>query len=99
MRQAGNDREVAAEILENFQVRREFVLLARFLGEEKLRMQPERRADADHAARSFHGRSTECSNRSEVVEARQGQRDAGGAEEGSAGEFHAMILGTDNQNR
>ena len=50
VRQAGDDREVAAEVLEHFQVRRERIVLAGLVREEVRRVQTERGADADHAA-------------------------------------------------
>ena len=51
MRQPGDDREVVAKVLEDLQVRRQLVILAGLLREEIRRMQAQRRADADHAAR------------------------------------------------
>ena len=48
MRQPGDDREVVAEVLEDFQVGRELVVLAGLFREEIGRVQSQRRADADH---------------------------------------------------
>ena len=76
VRQAGDDREVVAEVLEDFQVRREFVVLAGLLREEVRRVQPQRRADADHAPPL--GCSLSGTGRRESVEPGQGQRHAGG---------------------
>src|SRR5207253_9976314 len=87
VRQAGDDREFAAEILENFEVRREWVILAVLPREEVGRVQAERCANADHPPPRL-GVSGPGAGRGKQVETRQGQRHAGGAEEGTTGAFH-----------
>ncbi len=78
MLQSGNHGEIIAMLFEDFQVRRERIIFARIFRKEILRMQPQRRADADHAA-------ARCGPAlwffvSEDVEPREGEGDAGGAE-------------------
>ena len=51
MRQARDDREVVAEVLEDLQIGRQFVIRARLLREEERRVQAQRRVDTHHAAR------------------------------------------------
>src|SRR5262249_28405822 len=92
VRQAGDDREVLAELPEHVQVRRELVILALLLREEEFRVQAERRADADHAPLCRCGRSAERARGHEVTEAGQGQRHAGGAQEFAAVQWHGEIL-------
>ena len=96
MRQPGDDREIVAVVLEQFQVGRELVVLAGLLGKEIGGMQSQRRADADHAPRRLRRRRPTHGRRREGVEPGQGQRDAGGPEEASRshGMFMAKSIGS-----
>ena len=92
MRQAGDHGEVVAEVLERLQVGRELVVLAGLLREEVGRMHAQRRADADHAADRRRARRGAAAGL-EVVEHRQGERHARGAEEVAAGEAVLAVEG------
>src|SRR5262249_14277804 len=90
MRQAGHDREVVAELLDDVEVWRQLVVLARVLREEERRLQAERCVDAHHTARRF--RALSGAQRSEGVEPGQRQRDAGGPQEMTTVQPHGNVL-------
>ena len=93
VRQARYDRELAAKLLEDFQVRREGVILAFVLWKEEGRVQPQRRANADHPPSrlcSRHARARAAETRAETR--RQGQRHAGGLQECASVEGHGILF-------
>src|SRR5262249_22181962 len=91
VRQAGDDREVVAELPEHVQVRRRRVVPPRPPGEQGRGVQPEGRADADHAPRRWGG-GARRPGAGHGVEPGQGQGDARGAKEVTAVELHGKVL-------
>src|SRR5262245_19905756 len=81
VRQAGNNREVLAEFLDDLQVWRKLVVLSGLLREERGRMQTQRRVDADNAPWRLGRRRGAVG-----FQERKRQGDAGGTEERAAGE-------------
>src|SRR5262249_6092134 len=90
MGEPGDDREIAAKVPEDIQVRGELVVSASPFRKEIGRVEPQRRAQAHHAPFRLGGRPALLR---EGVEPGQGQGDAGGLEEMPAGKFHGRVLG------
>src|SRR5262249_5142129 len=84
MRQSGDDRVVVAKFLEHVEVGSRLVVSAGPLAEEIGGMQSQRHAEANHAPLRLRAGSRLIR---EEVEAWQGERDAGGFEEGAARRF------------
>ena len=83
VRDAGEDRELAAQIAEHFQILAGLVIAPGQLGEERRAIEAEVCADADHAL-WWRGRG----GSGEALQPRKGQQRGAGAEEMAAGGGH-----------
>src|SRR5262249_44408060 len=90
MRQAGDDGEVVAQVLENVEVWRERGVLACLLREKVGRGQAERRADGHHAGTRRGGGARRA--RGHRGEPGQGERYASGAKKSAAANSHRAVL-------
>lgn len=90
MFETGDDRKLITVLLENLKVRRGRIVFARFLRNEIVGMQSERRADADHTPWSFAHAFRLCID-TKGIEPRESERDTGGADESAAWDVHGRV--------
>ena len=94
MRQPGEEREVVAEVLEDFEIGRQRVIRAGLAGKQKRRVQAERRANADHArARRRGGRRPRSEAGRRPAAAAPAQRPCRGetCDDASSAEEHGSV--------